>query len=83
MARPYMVDFSDGMILIIVGTFHETSLHGCLVGTMCISSLHGISMVMIALFFLKLIPPTPLEGGESPCVPLTKGEMFPPLGGCP
>jgi hypothetical protein len=29
MARPYMVDFRMGfMILVIVGTFHETSLHG-------------------------------------------------------
>ena len=29
MVRPYMVDFRMGfMILVIVGTFHETSLHG-------------------------------------------------------
>ena len=42
----------------------------CLVGTMCTSSLQGIYMVMIALFFLKLIPPTPLEVGN---VPLFRG----------
>ena len=44
----------------------------CLVGTMCTSSLQGIYMVMIALFFLKLIPQPPW-----------KWEMFPSLGGCP
>ena len=38
----------------------------CLVGTMCTSSLYGIYMVMIALFFLKLFPPTPLEVGNIP-----------------
>ena len=44
----------------------------CLVGTMCTSSLQGIYMVMIALFFLKLFPQPPW-----------KWEIFPSLGGCP
>ena len=51
----------------------------CLVGTMCTSSLHGISMVMIALFFLKLFPPTPLEVWNVPLfrgVPAGRGILF-------
>ena len=50
---------------------------------MCTSSLHGVMIAMIGLLFHRLIPPALLEGGESPLVPLMKGEMFPPLGGCP
>ncbi len=43
------------------------------------SSLHGISMVMIGLFFLKLFPQTPLQVGNVPTfrgVPAGRGILF-------